>query len=127
MIELSNDSQPVVQLDAPKHIIIKQVHGNLSPDVIQITVDRLALILHRHASSLERRRAWIAPAGILLSIVATLLTAEFKGRFLSASTWQAVFIISAILTSVWLSRELAAAFFAPSIDDLIEKIKKQED
>ena len=94
--------------------------------VIKITVDRLSLILHKHASSIEERKGWIAPLGILITILVVLLTANFKDIIWSPDTWAALFVLSAGLSFLWLIKSLWKAYQSETIDNLIEKIKKQE-
>lgn len=63
----------------PKEWIeVSEVHGDLSQEVVRITVDRLTLILHRHVSSVERRKEWIAPAGILTTLILTFVSTTFQ-------------------------------------------------
>lgn len=107
-------------------IEVTEVHGDLSQQIIKITVDKLSLILHKHADAIERKKEWIAPLGILLTIIVVLVTATFNNKFLAAETWAAIFIISAGLVGLWLVKSAWRSFKSESINDLIEKIKKQE-
>jgi hypothetical protein len=104
---------------------VKNIHTNLDQDVIQITEDKLRLILNQHLDQIEQKQAWIAPLGVFLTIVLTLTTASFKDAFLSASVWDAIFIVSAILSIAWLIKTSYRAFNSPSVDDVVEKIKNR--
>lgn len=108
-----------------EQIVVSQIHGDLSQEVVRITVDRMCLILHQHRDGIQRNHDWIAPAGILLSFLLTFVTTDFKEWFLPAATWQAVFVISAVLTAGWLIRSLAKRAKAPTLEDLIQKLKDQ--
>ena len=110
----------------PTKLNVDNIHGKLDQDVVQITVDKLSLILHKHSSSLEKKKAWIAPLGVLLTFTVSFMSMDFKSNILSADTWRAVFIISTILSIAWLIREAVAAYKSETIDNLVEKIKKQE-
>lgn len=106
---------------------ITQVHGDLSQQVIQITVDKLTLILHRHASRLASQRDWLAPAGVVITIVATLVTTTFKDWLLSAATWNALFVLVGVIAGVRLVRSLWSLRTAPTVETLVERIKRQEE
>jgi len=114
------------QFTEQESIEITEVHGNLSQQVIKITVDKLSLILHRHASSIEQRKSWVAPLGIFLTILVVLITTTFNKVIWSAETWTAIFVISCMLSFIWLIRAIINTVKSESIDDLIEKIKKQD-
>lgn len=79
----------------------------LSDKVVVITEDRLELLLGDGIEKLSHRNAWLAPAGILASCIAALTTANFREfAQIKASAWQAIFIIAAIGSAVWLVQTL---------------------
>ena len=67
------------------------VYSNLDQDVILITEDRLRLVLQAHTDALEKKSLWLTPFSIALSIILTLVTADFKSVLFEASTWKAFF------------------------------------
>jgi hypothetical protein len=103
---------------------VSEVHLNVSQNVIVTTEDKLRLHLSDTAKVMGRKNAWIAPLGIVISIVLTLVTADFKDYGLKAPTWEAIFIIGAVLASVWLVYALWQRSKLETVDDLIEKIKE---
>lgn len=123
---MNNSNNIDGKFNPPANVEVKIVHGDLSQEVITITVDKLSLILFQHAATIEDKKSWIAPAGILLTIIATLLTTTFKDYIFSQSTWYAIFIISLILVILWFLRSLYRSIWSPSIEDLVEKIKQQK-
>ncbi|WP_374277869.1 hypothetical protein [Azonexus sp.] len=104
---------------------VTAVHGNLTQEVIKITVDKLKLILRDHIQNMERKRDWIAPLGILATMLVVFPTTEFK-QFagLKAEVWQAIFIIAVIANIAWLVRTLWIAYKSPSVEGVIETIKR---
>jgi hypothetical protein len=106
---------------------ITEVHGNLSQQVVVITVDKLRLILQRRARGLSARTEWQGPAGVLLSLVATLATTNFKDWILTAGTWNMLFVVAAILAAIQLIRSLAQLRNAETVDSLAEHLKRQEE
>lgn len=111
---------------SPVQAPVTIVHSNLDQAVIQITEDRLHLVLKDHLALAEERKAWIGPLGILIAIVTAFVTADFRDFYLKAPVWQAIFLISGVLSFAWLARSIYQATKAPSLESIIEKIKRSE-
>jgi hypothetical protein len=107
-------------------ITAEGVHINIAPVVIATTEDKLKLALHERQRIFRSREAWIAPLGILLSIVTTLLTTDFRMFLLAAAVWEAIFFISAIAAFLWLIYTLWQCSKSQSIDEFIHYIKRTE-
>lgn len=97
---------------------------NLPPDVITTTEDKVRLCLSEHLKKMEKKKSWVTPLGILLALIATLITTNFKDVGLAAPTWQAIFIIAAILSSVWLIFSVIEASRSEKIEDIISELKR---
>jgi len=104
---------------------VNEVHMNVSQNVIVITEDKLRLHLSSGAKRMERKNVWIAPLGIFLAIMLAFVTADFEDFFLKAATWQAVFVIAAVSSFIWFLWTIFQHTKSETIDDLIEKIKKE--
>lgn len=102
---------------------IKSVHSNLSQEVVKITVDKLRLILNEYLADVECRKDWIAPLGILVTLIVVVATTDFKTAWLSADSWRAFFLLVTLVTVGWLIRASVRAFRSKSVSDIIEKIK----
>ncbi len=100
------------------------VHMNVGGNTIIVTEDRVRLCLLTHLASLASRQSWIAPAGVLITIVTALATSTFHDALLKASTWQAIFVVSALVDTVWLVVTLLHLGKAPTIDDVVSEIKQ---
>ncbi|MEB8740784.1 hypothetical protein P4H13_27795, partial [Bacillus cereus] len=76
---------------------------------------------------LEKKQSWIAPASILFTLFATLLTADFKNAFgIPSSTWQALFILVTVITVIWFLNTLRYAFCKNiSVEDLVNELKEK--
>jgi hypothetical protein len=69
---------------------------------------------------IREKKAWAAPASILLSIIVVFVTADFKEAFgVQAATWRAVFMIVGFLSPVSTIRAVRAAVRAPSVDEFV--------
>ncbi len=79
-------------------------HMNIAQEFIITTTDKLKLCLLENRDVLKAKISWIAPFGILITLVTALVTADFKKTILGLTphVWQSVFIISSILCFIWL-------------------------
>lgn len=110
------------QVQAP----VKFVHSNLDQEIIQITEDKLRLVLNEHVSHVEQRKSWIAPLGILIAIITAFATSNFKDAFLiKSATWEAIFIITGIISLSYLIICIVTAVKCPSVQDIVDKIKNR--
>lgn len=119
MAEKENSNDLLIQ----QLVSVERVSLNLSQSVIVTTEDKLRLRLHAYISLTEKTKEWIAPCSLLISLLLALISADFKDFLLPSATWKAIFIISAILSLLWLLLSLRKAFNSRSIDTLIEEIK----
>jgi hypothetical protein len=101
-----------------------RVHINVTQEVIVVTEDKVRLCLHNHLVRLEARNRWIAPAGILLTIVVAFATTTFRDFVLPASTWQAVFFLFGLFSFGWLIKALLNARGAPTLEDVLGELKR---
>ena len=65
--------QEELQLDGAS-VPVTDIYSNVDQVVIHITEDRLRLILGDYESRIGERRAWLAPLGVFVTILATLTT-----------------------------------------------------
>lgn len=54
------------------------VHWQLGPELLVINVDTLRLRLREYSHAVSARSQWVAPAGILVTLVGILMTADFQ-------------------------------------------------
>lgn len=113
--------------DPQKRIIeVANIHSNFAPDILEISIDRLKVGLIENRDHLKAADAWQTPFALFVTIVTTLMTADFKDFVsISAATWRAVFILGAVISVVWLVKTLAGRTKKRSIDALIQKLKEQ--
>ena len=116
-----------------------KVHLNLGQDILVTTEDKIWRILANHLASVERRRAWTTPLGILLAILVVFPTTSFRQFLFPAETWQAFFLMCAAGSFYWLARSLwqagdrgsVTAIFksvlqpkGATVDDVVAEIKR---
>ena len=100
------------------------LHLNLSQDAIVITEDKVRLILIEHLGRMEARKDWLAPGGVLLTLILTFVTTSFKDFVFKAAVWQAIFVVAGFLVVAWLVKVLLKAWKAPTVEDVTETMKK---
>jgi hypothetical protein len=75
----------------------------LSTKVIVITEDRLELRVEDGIQKLSSTNAWVAPAGILATCLATLFTSDFKTfSWVTGGTLKGIFVAAGLASAVWL-------------------------
>ena len=103
------------------------VHSNIGQEIIIVDANKIRLRLIEHARSLRGRTQWISPAGLLVTIGATLVAADFKSTLgMTADYWRAMFTLSAIASIVWLAIGIwgsIRSFREGNVDQLIERIR----
>jgi len=111
----------------PEEIEVAKIYNNLSQEIVKITIDKLRLILTLYLRDMEKRKNWITPFGILLTLLLVFATTTFRDAFyIKSSTWEAFFLMALIITLGWLICTLVHAFKSKTVDDLIETIKQSD-
>ncbi len=106
------------------------IHTNLTQAIIITTDDKVRLCLSRHFYLLQGKTQWATPAGILITLFATLGTADFKptlGR--PAAFWEAFFSLGALAAAAWLCISLARSIRCwkrGSLDGLVAMLKAED-
>lgn len=108
----------------PKQILEEStLHLNLSEGFIFITEDKVRICLMKYVEYLEKRGSWIAPAGILITIITVVVTADFKNKLFPKEVWSALFIVAGIVSLVWLIFAISKTKKIKTIDDVINDLK----
>lgn len=100
---------------------------SLPQDVITTTEDKVRLTLLGYLKKTEKKKGWLTPMGLTISLTLTLMLSAFKDWGLSADTWKAIFIIGDVASFVWLVYAVIQSFHSVKIDDVIAELKKQSD
>jgi hypothetical protein len=102
------------------------VYDRTKSDILKITEDKLRLKLHSWESSIKNKFDVFCYAGIVITIIITLLTADFKKWFLSAELWKAIFIVSLTILIILIIRSLIVYIKKRmDIDSIIRAIKEE--
>lgn len=108
------------------NVQIVDVHVNVDQEIIQITEDKLRLILKDHLDSLTVAGSWVAPFSIFVSIGITFCTAKFDTFIgLGPEFWRSMFVLVDIASLVWLIVVLCKHKKALTTDEFINKVKNK--
>lgn len=119
-------SNSPVRRNKPNTVIVNEVHRNVEQEVIEITSDKLRLILNDHIKTLTSRKEWQVPLTMLATIMIVLSTVEFKQSWgLSPDTWTAIFVISMGLSIIWLIRAFIKMRKTLSVEDILNAAKNK--
>jgi hypothetical protein len=100
---------------------------SLPQDVITTTEDKVRLTLLNYLKKTEKRRAWLTPLGLMISLTLTLMMSAFKNWGLTQDTWKAIFIIGDIASFIWLVYAVIQSFRSVKLDDVIAELKKHSE
>lgn len=104
---------------------VSAIYLNVAQEVIVTTEDKVLLWLSEHLKRMERRRSWITPLGIFITIVLTLATSSFKDiLYLSADTWRAIFIIVGLISLALFIGFIIEALKSEKVEDIVAALKK---
>lgn len=95
----------------PATVPVANISTNTHQDLIHITEDKLRLIVEEYERSWRSRIEWVGPFGVLVSVVISIVTSEFRGVLgLTGQSIRSLFIIAAIVSGAWLVKSLIKSF-----------------
>ncbi|MDO8070005.1 hypothetical protein O3299_00575 [Janthinobacterium sp. SUN176] len=107
-------------------IDVDNIHSNITPEILEITIDKLKIVLLENEKKLSGSNAWHTPLALSITIILVLCTTEFKDfAGIKGEIWCAIFIISTILNSIWLIKCLYNIKHRMTIEELIDCMKKR--
>lgn len=102
------------------------VHTSLDQEVIVTTADKVRLCLIAHRDRMTARREWLLPLGILTTLITALIAATFRNFILDAEVWEAVFVIAALVSGIWLIYTVIKAikyWKKADVENIVERLK----
>ncbi|WP_422766853.1 hypothetical protein ACOX9X_11370 [Photobacterium leiognathi subsp. mandapamensis] len=127
---ISSQSSPY-RHDEGDNRFVRNHRSNVQSDLIEITEDKLEVILIKHIEKLNIRDSWISPSSMLVAIITAKTTATFNDSFgLSAAVWETIFVLSGIFSAIWLIRNLCLIginWKSSDLSSLICRIKNSQE
>lgn len=97
-----------------------------SPDTILTTEPFLKSCLFKNLKKMERKRDWIAPLGILYTLILALTTSRFREDLgFSPKTLFIIFTIAAVGMLFWFIWCIKNALGSKEVEDIIKELRKQ--
>lgn len=123
----TNPPEILIELDR-KVLGSSNVVTNISQEYLITTIDKVKLCLLEHQGDLRAQSGWILPTGIFIPVVATLVAAQFNDFLgLSAAVWNAIYLLAAFISGVWLLNALRKAWRSRkrgSVEALVNRLKE---
>ena len=108
----------------PNQITISTIHTNTELTLIQITEDKLRLVLIEHLAAVESKKRWHVPLGVFLALVPVILTSDFKDvGSIDKATWRGFFMFLSLASFGWLVLASGGALKSVTLDGLVQKVK----
>lgn len=105
---------------------VQEVHSNVDLEVIEITTDKLKIILLEHLDSLLKGSSWQTPLSLLVTVIIVFCTANFQSFLsLSADSWKAIFVILGLSNAIWLIYSLTELKKKQTVDDFLNRVKNK--
>ncbi|EGR1003057.1 hypothetical protein ATN50_01140 [Vibrio parahaemolyticus] len=124
MLSVSDNRQP--RRSKFNSVNVQEVHSNVEQEVIEITTDKLKIILIEHLDSLLKGSSWQTPLSILITVLIVFCTANFQPFLtLSADSWKAIFVLLGIGSAIWLLYALSQMKKKQSVDDFLDRVKNK--
>lgn len=121
-----NPSNPPRQVTRFNRVKVEEIHSNVSQELIEITTDKLKILLTEHLGYVNSNKDWIAPASLLVTIVLVFCTTSFKDALgINMAVWEAAFMLAGVGCLVWLCISLFKIHRSITIDALLDKIKNK--
>jgi hypothetical protein len=80
------------------------VHRNIDQEVVMASVDKMKNTLNEHWADLTAQTNWLAPAGLLVTLATTVVSATFNSKPFSPEEWKLLYELGVVGTSIWTLR-----------------------
>lgn len=104
-------------------------YSNVKSNLIEITEDKLNIIVDKYSNQLRKTRDWVGYSGIFVTILLSLLTCDFNKKFLgiSSENWYTLFVMGFIVSALLLLISIFNAVrFRKISEKMIKEIKNEE-
>ena len=90
------------ELQGKRNVAASTSGGYIGQDYILTTADKVKLAIRDYQEDLKSQERWAIPAGILLSIILTMLTADFKDALgVKGASWTSFFMLLGVAALIF--------------------------
>lgn len=101
------------------------VHPNVEQEVILVTEDKVRLCLNANFQRAARSKQWMTVAGMIVTLILTLSTAQFRDfGGLASQEWRGVTIAALFICVAWFGISIRWAARAPTIEAIVRELKE---
>jgi hypothetical protein len=120
----SNAGPEPITINLGLNQLIQRVDQNVTQEIIVTTSDKARLCLIEARDRMERRNAWIAPAGILVTLIAVFPTTTFHDFLnLSKDYWRAMFSFATLGALAWLVYCLSRIQRSLTVTQIVDRLR----
>lgn len=95
------------------------------PEHIIISSSKLELMLTEYQEKFAVKNNWNVPLGVFITLVVCLMVSDFKDKFgFKAMQWETTIFIAAILSVIWLVKELITIRNNKPLEELLTEIQE---
>lgn len=118
---MAQNNEPALLTDNP---MVNEFYDNTQSNIIRITDDKLKVILLENKETLVKNTDYIAPLTLLISLILTFCTTDFKDFFtISSNVWKGFYLFLTLGSGIWLFWEIRKKRESITINELIDKIR----
>lgn len=105
---------------------INKYFSNTKSNVIEITEDKARNILNSHYLKMEKSKDWKGALALFITLLLSLITADFHHWILTADTWKAIFIILLFVSAIYLIYTICNTLKSKdSVDNIIHDLENK--
>jgi len=120
---MGTNTPPVISTDNP---MVDKFYDNTQSSVIRITDDKLKVILLENKEAIEKKSNFWTPLVLVITLILTICTTTFKTFMtIPKEYWGAFFMFCTLGAIVWLIIELSKIKKLLTVNELIDKIRAQ--
>ena len=119
-VEKATGQQLTINLEQ----LVDRIDRNLRQEIIVTTADKTRLCLIEALDQMERRKAWIAPAGILATLAVVFPTTVFRDFLgLSKDYWSAIFSLGTLGALVWFTVCIFRIRRSVTVEQIVNRLR----
>jgi len=123
---MNKKNEPIDQPEVESNFSVQQKMYIETPTMIQISEEKLKNWFLKYRKRLEIRHSWKIPLGILVPLIFTIMTTNFKDILgIKASNIRIVWIVVIFIIIIWLIKSIINSLKSENIDKIVRELKRE--